>query len=106
MLFMVRKNYTVVMKKNIILSFLKEKAILDFHKETSVESSPYFVLNLTRAYKRYRKYPRRKVYDAFYRLEKEGYVYHKEKKSNRGSLPMKLWFLKDIKNVEIKIDNQ
>ncbi len=35
-------------------------------------SSPYFVINLWKNFKRWRKYPKRKVYTAFYRLQKEG----------------------------------
>lgn len=37
-------------------------------------SSPYFSINLIRELKRWRKYKRRKVYDAFYNLRKQGCI--------------------------------
>lgn len=37
-------------------------------------SSPYFVPNLMRALKRSKRYGKKKVYDAFYRLRKEGCI--------------------------------
>ena len=44
-------------------------------------TSPYFGLNLWRGFKRGRKYDRKKVYDAFYKLRKEGCI--KIEKRNR-----------------------
>lgn len=37
-------------------------------------TSPYFILNLIRAFKYSRKYPNKRVYDTFYRLKKEGCI--------------------------------
>lgn len=37
-------------------------------------SSPYFILNLLKNFKKGQKYQRKKVYDAFYRLRKEGCI--------------------------------
>lgn len=37
-------------------------------------SSPYFVLNLQRNFKKWRKYKNKKITDAFYRLRKEGCI--------------------------------
>ncbi len=37
-------------------------------------SSPYFVRNLFRYYKRSKKYPRKKIWDSFYRLRKKGLI--------------------------------
>lgn len=37
-------------------------------------SSPYFVLNIWKNFQRRRQYPKRKFYDAFYRLRKRGYL--------------------------------
>ncbi len=37
-------------------------------------SSPYFVLNLMKAFKRWQKYPKKKIADAFYRLRRKGCI--------------------------------
>jgi len=37
-------------------------------------TSPFFLINLLKGYKNFRKYPREKVCDTFYRLKKRGYV--------------------------------
>lgn len=37
-------------------------------------SSPYFIRNLIKAFKYSKKYPNKRVYDTFYRLEKEGCI--------------------------------
>jgi DNA-binding transcriptional regulator PaaX len=37
-------------------------------------TSPYFILNILKKFKKFRKYPRQKVYDAFYTLRKQGYI--------------------------------
>jgi len=37
-------------------------------------SSPYFVRNLLKSYKKYKRYPRKKVYDAFYNLKRHGFI--------------------------------
>jgi len=37
-------------------------------------SSPYFIRNLLTGYKKWQKYPKRKVYDTFYMLRKKGYI--------------------------------
>ena len=42
-------------------------------------TSPYFILNLMKAFKNSRKYNKKKVYDAFYKLRKEGSVRIKTK---------------------------
>jgi len=42
-------------------------------------SSPYFVLSIMRDYKRWKRYPSGKVYDAFYNLKRQGYLDIKEK---------------------------
>ena len=44
-------------------------------------TSPYFILNLMKALKNSRKYPKKRVYDTFYRLEKEGCI--QIKKTNK-----------------------
>ncbi len=41
---------------------------------TLAATSPYFVINLLKGHKKWQKYPRRKVSDAFYRLRKEGLI--------------------------------
>lgn len=43
-------------------------------------TSPFFIANLLRSYRRWKAYPRRKVYDAFSNLSKQGYI----KVSKRG----------------------
>jgi len=43
-------------------------------------TSPYFILNILKSYKRWKKYPKKKVYDTFYNLRKYGFV--KIKKRN------------------------
>ena len=42
-------------------------------------SSPYFWRNLIKSYLRWRKYPRKKVVDTFYRLRKRGLIRFKKK---------------------------
>ncbi len=37
-------------------------------------NSPYFVINLMKTYKRWKKYKRRKIYDTFMRLKKKGCI--------------------------------
>lgn len=37
-------------------------------------TSPYFTMNLMREFKKWRKYKRKKVYNAFYNLQKEGCI--------------------------------
>jgi len=37
-------------------------------------TSPYFVTNLIKNCKKYKKYPRKKVYDTFYSLKKRGFL--------------------------------
>lgn len=37
-------------------------------------TSPFFIANLLRSYRRWKTYPRRKVYDAFSNLSKQGYI--------------------------------
>lgn len=37
-------------------------------------SSPYFTLNLMRNFKKWQKYKRKKVYDTFYKLQKDGCI--------------------------------
>lgn len=37
-------------------------------------TSPYFVLNLWKSYKRFRKYKRKKIYDAFFNLRRQGCI--------------------------------
>ena len=37
-------------------------------------TSPYFVRNLLKAYKRWKRYPKHKVSDTFYRLRKRGFI--------------------------------
>lgn len=37
-------------------------------------TSPYFVQNLVKGYKRYRKYPKRKISAAFWRLKRDGFI--------------------------------
>ncbi len=37
-------------------------------------TSPYFLLNILKSFKKGKKYKRKKVYDAFYRLRKKGYI--------------------------------
>jgi|SRR3989344_7294761 len=37
-------------------------------------TSPYFATNLIRNYKKYKKYPHKKVYDTFYSLKKRGFL--------------------------------
>ncbi len=44
-------------------------------------SSPYFGLSLWKKYRKFRKYERRKIYDAFYNLRREGCI--KIRKKNR-----------------------
>jgi len=45
-------------------------------------SSPYFTLNLMKKIKKIKKYKRKKVYDAFYRLRREGCIEIKKKDYN------------------------
>ncbi|MFQ6082605.1 MAG: hypothetical protein ACE5WD_04500 [Candidatus Aminicenantia bacterium] len=42
-------------------------------------TSPFFFVNLLRNYKRFKKYPKKKLYDVFYRLRKEGLIKIKKK---------------------------
>jgi len=42
-------------------------------------SSPHFVLNLIKGFKRWRKYPKKKITDAFYRLRRQGCIEIKKK---------------------------
>lgn len=42
-------------------------------------SSPYFILNLIKSFKKWRKYPKKKVGDAFYRLKRRGLIEIEEK---------------------------
>lgn len=42
-------------------------------------SSPYFIRNLLSNYKKWRKYPRKKVRDTFYNLKKQGLIKIKKK---------------------------
>lgn len=42
-------------------------------------TSPFFVTNLIKKFKRLKKYPNKKVYDTFYRLKKEGSINFYEK---------------------------
>lgn len=44
-------------------------------------TSPYFILNLVRAFKYSKKYTKKRVYDTFYRLEREGCI--QIKKANK-----------------------
>lgn len=44
-------------------------------------TSPYFILNLIKAFKRSKKYTNKRVYDTFYRLKKEGCI--QIKKTNK-----------------------
>lgn len=37
-------------------------------------SSPFFVRNLLKSYQKWKKYPRKKVYDTFYRLKNQGLI--------------------------------
>lgn len=37
-------------------------------------TSPFFIQNIIRGLKRFKKYPNKKVYDAFYKLKKQGFV--------------------------------
>jgi len=37
-------------------------------------SSPYFIMNIMKAYKRSRKYGKKKVYDTFYNLKRQGCI--------------------------------
>ncbi len=36
--------------------------------------SPFFIRNLVRDHKKWKKYPRKKVYDTFYRLKRQGLI--------------------------------
>ncbi|MCX6723855.1 MAG: hypothetical protein NT155_01615 [Candidatus Staskawiczbacteria bacterium] len=42
-------------------------------------TSPFFVVNLARSFKKFRKYPHKKVYDTFYKLKERGFVNFYEK---------------------------
>ncbi|OHA65161.1 MAG: hypothetical protein A3D64_02595 [Candidatus Wildermuthbacteria bacterium RIFCSPHIGHO2_02_FULL_49_9] len=37
-------------------------------------SSPYFIINVINGFERYKKYPRKRVYDTFYQLRKRGLI--------------------------------
>lgn len=37
-------------------------------------TSPYFMLNLLKGYKKWKKYKNKKIYDAFYYLKKQGFI--------------------------------
>jgi len=37
-------------------------------------TSPYFIYNVMRIFKNRKKYPKKKIYDTFYRLQREGYI--------------------------------
>jgi len=52
-----------------------------------VATSPYFGINLIRALKYRRKYPKKKVYDAFYNLKKGGYI---QIRSQKGQIYISL----------------
>lgn len=52
-----------------------------------VASSPRFTLNLMKKLKNGQKYKRKKVYDAFYRLRKDGCIYM-ERKNHRVSIKL------------------
>lgn len=41
---------------------------------TFAASSPYFSQNLFKSYKRWKKYPTKKVYNTFYSLKKQGFI--------------------------------
>lgn len=43
-------------------------------------TSPYFIINILKAYKRLEKYPKNKISDTFYRLRKRGYIKFSEEK--------------------------
>ncbi|MEK7664823.1 MAG: hypothetical protein AAB361_01635 [Patescibacteria group bacterium] len=46
---------------------------------TIAATSPFFLVNLLKGFKRFKKYPRRKVYDTFYRLKQQGFIdFYKE----------------------------
>lgn len=37
-------------------------------------TSPYFIVNLLKAFKKFKKYPNKKIYDTFYNLKKQGLI--------------------------------
>jgi len=42
-------------------------------------TSPYFIINLVKGFKKLEKYPNKKIYDTFYKLKKQGLVNFYEK---------------------------
>jgi len=42
-------------------------------------TSPYFILNIMRGFKKLKKYPNKKVYNTFYKLKKQGFINFYEK---------------------------
>ena len=46
---------------------------------TIVATSPFFIQNLLRGFKKLKKYPNKKVYDAFYKLKQQGFINFCEK---------------------------
>src|SRR3989344_4984222 len=66
------KNYFSSPKSEIakdILSFLVLAGII-----TIAATSPFFVVNILKGFKGFKKYPNKKVYDTFYKLKKQGLI--------------------------------
>jgi len=67
-----RKNYF----KNSASEITKEiLAILILSGAIAIAAtSPYFIYNIIKSLKRFKKYPHKKVYDTFYRLKERGFI--------------------------------
>ncbi len=71
------KNYFSSPKSKIardILRFLIIGGIV-----TIAATSPFFIVNLMKGFKKFKKYSNKKVYDTFYKLEKQGLINFYEK---------------------------
>lgn len=71
------KYYLKKPKSEIIKDVLNVLLISDFVVIAS--TSPYFANNIIRSFKRFKKYHNKKVYNAFYRLRKEGSIVFRNK---------------------------
>ena len=69
------KKYKYYFKKprsEIVKDILK--ALLVTGAITIAATSPYFIVNILKSRKNFKKYPKKKVHDTFYNLRKQGLI--------------------------------
>ena len=86
---MVDRNFTVGMKKDIILDFMKEKGNSGFSQGELAQNLMGDLCYVSETSAKV------SISKMLIEMEEEGKVFYKEIKPKRGRLPMKVWYLTD-----------